>query len=122
MKKGCNVWCRKLNSNAFQVYMLLGLDDRKDYDKLVTELCSRFKKRTLDWETALAELADQLSTNPPTSEQVNYAGSINSWIRLNNFREKNYYREKAIQGVETMQLYPNVGAVKVLTILSNRVR
>ena len=30
-------------------------------------------------------------TNLPTSEQVNYAGSINSWIRPNNFRGKNYY-------------------------------
>ena len=38
----------KLNSNAFQDYMRMGLDDRKDYVKLVTKLRSGFKKGTLN--------------------------------------------------------------------------
>ena len=47
----------KLSGKAFQVYMRLDENDRKNYDSLVTELRKEYKKGTRDREAALVELS-----------------------------------------------------------------
>ena len=46
----------KLSGEAFQVYMRLSADDKKDYNKLETELRMEFKEGTSNREAALDEL------------------------------------------------------------------
>ncbi len=70
----------KLEGPAFDVYMRLSADERKDAEKIKTELLREFERGYLDRETAISELNNR-RRQPEESSQT-YAFKIMELVKL----------------------------------------